>query len=79
MTLTSAGPPGVDASAARTLVVRLRHEPENDCWRGHAICVQTGETMTISLVLNDDNVAQLAVALQRLLGKPSDVSSTMTD
>ena len=76
MTRTSAGPlnadADADAGAARTLIVRLRRERGSDYWRGQAVCVQTGATLTISLALNDDNVAQLAVALQRLLGKPPD-------
>lgn len=72
MTVISAGPLDVDAGAARTLIVRLRREPGSDYWRGQAICVQTGATLTISLVWNDDSVAQLAVALQQLLDKPSD-------
>lgn len=74
MTLTPAGRLDADADvgAARTLIVRLRRERGSDYWRGHAICVQTGATITISLVLEGDNVAQLAVALRQLLGKPSD-------
>jgi hypothetical protein len=81
MTLTSASLPDADANAgvARTLIVRLRREPGSDHWRGQAICIQTGATLSISLVLNDDNAAQLAIALQQLLGKPSDVSHTMID
>jgi hypothetical protein len=81
MTVMSASPLDADpdAGAARTLIVRLRREPGSDHWRGQAICVQTGATMTISLVLDNDNATQLAAALQQLLGKPSDASLMIAD
>lgn len=73
MTLTSVGPldADADAGAACTLIVRLRREPGSDYWRGHAICVQTGVTLTINLALDDDHAVQLAGILQQLLDEPS--------
>lgn len=55
----------------RTVIVRLRRAPDGNAWRGEALCVQTGITTPVLVLLDAEHAAvPIALALIRLLIAP---------